>query len=213
MFMKKIELLKILEAQKIATKKSTRVKVIDAVIDCVSAHIENGDTVEGLSLTRSGAGVNLGDVMEVVCKKVILKNNGINSHELARDLTKKVIELNRDLTPIKKTKNGVDYKNGARDMSKAVYDYVVKHDHLDRKGDIIINNISYEIKFSTSDAPATPLKNTRAQRVLIISWTALGGGVVFECEPQNVAVDNRGRVINNQQAKYINKTLTSLMFE
>ena len=211
--MNKTELLNLLNNQKNNTKKSTRKNIIDVVMKCVNKHIDNNDLINGITASKKTGGVNLGDTMEVVAKKVILTYNNINTTELTRDLTKKVLELNRELTPAKLKNDGTPYKNGAKDLSKAVYDYVIKHDHMDKKGDLIVRNQSIELKFSTSDAPATPLKETKANKVIIITWNAMCGGLVFECEPNQVVVDSRGRVVNNQKAKYINQVLTNLMFD
>lgn len=210
--MKKQDLLMILRLQQFNTKKPTRQKIIDVVIDSVFNNINDIDNINGITPSQKTNGVNLGDTMEVVVKKCKLASLGIKSHDLTRDLTKKVLELDKELTPKKLTKNGIPYKNGALDHSQAVYSYVIKHDLMDKKGDLIANGVSYELKFATSDAPATPLKNTKADKVIISTWTASTGGVVFECEPSQVVVDGRGRVVCNQKAKYINKELTALVF-
>lgn len=210
--MKKNELKRLLNSQLLETKKTTRKKVIYSIIECIDRVIEENDTLNGITPSQKTNGVNLGDVMEIVVKKCKLNTLGINSNELTRDLTKKVLELDRDLTPKKLTKNGKPYKNGAVDLSQAVYSYVVKHDIQDKKGDLIVNGVSYELKFSTSDAPATPLKNTKADKVIITTWTSAYGGVVYECEPNKVIVDGRGRVVCTQNAKYINQELTNKIF-
>ena len=210
--MKKNELINTLKVQQLCTKKPTRQKIISVIIDSVNKNINDIDNINGLTASQKTNGVNLGDVMEVVVKKCMLSSVGIDTHELTRDLTKKVLELDKNLTPKKLTKNGTPYKNGALDHNQAVYSYVIKHDLMDKKGDLIVNGVSYELKFSTSDSPATPLKNTKAKKVIVTTWTASSGGLVFECEPSQVVVDHRGRVINNQKAKYINHELTKLVF-
>lgn len=68
--MKKENLLKILESQRVMTKKNTRQDIIDFVASMVEYHIKDNADLVGINPTRTGSGVNLGEVMEVVAKSL-----------------------------------------------------------------------------------------------------------------------------------------------
>lgn len=66
--MKKNELLRTLEVQKLATKKTTRQDIINAVEMLVNYHIKDNAEIKGISPNRSTSGVNLGEIVELVIK-------------------------------------------------------------------------------------------------------------------------------------------------
>lgn len=68
--MKKNELLKVLDNQKMITKKTTRKDIIEFVRDMVEYHIKDNADIVGLSPTRSNSGVNLGEVVEIIAKSL-----------------------------------------------------------------------------------------------------------------------------------------------
>ena len=68
--MKKQTLINLLDSQKNLTKKNTRQDIITFVRDMVEYHIKDNADIQGINATRSGVGVNLGEVMEVVVKSV-----------------------------------------------------------------------------------------------------------------------------------------------
>lgn len=68
--MKKEMLLKVLANQKTLTKKNTRQDIIDFVANMVEYHIKDNAEISGLSSTRSNAGVNLGEVVEIIAKSL-----------------------------------------------------------------------------------------------------------------------------------------------
>ena len=208
--MKKYEIINILELQK-TTVKSTRKKVIEMIINLLDSKIADNLEIDGLSINRSSNGLNLGDIMEVITKYTILQAYGITTNELIKDLTKQVQEIDKDNTPKKLRKDGQPYINGVLDHTKAVYKTVVKHDHMNRQGDLIINGESFEIKFSTSDAYATGLKDTKADNIIVVSWTASDGLNVFKCKPNEVVLHKNGRVVPNQKMKYLDRNITNLL--
>ena len=208
--MKKYEIINTLELQKI-TAKSTRKKVIEMIINLIDNKIGDNLEIDGLSINRSSNGLNLGDIMEVIVKYATLQAYGITTNKMIKDLTKNVQEIDKEKTPKKLRKDGQPYVNGAVDHTKAVYKTVVKHDHMDKKGDLIINGESFEIKFSTSDAYATGLKDTKADNIIVVSWTATDGLNVFKCKPSEVVLHRNGRVVPNQKMKYLDSQITSLL--
>ena len=208
--MKKYDIINTLELQK-TTAKSTRKKVIEMIINLIDNKIGDNLEIDGLSINRSNNGLNLGDLMEVIVKYATLQAYGITTNKMIKDLTKNVQEIDKEKTPKKLRKDGQPYVNGAVDHTKAVYKTVVKHDHMDKKGDLIINNESFEIKFATSDAYATGLKNTKADNIIIVSWTATDGLNVFKCKPNEVVLHRNGRVVPNQKMKYLDSQITSLL--
>ena len=81
--MKKENLLQVLAIQKMNTKKNTRQDIIDFVASMVNYHIKDGSEIKGINPTRSGAGVNLGEVMEVIAKSLFrnkLEKSDSNRH-------------------------------------------------------------------------------------------------------------------------------------
>lgn len=68
--MKKETLLSLLDTQKTLTKKNTRQDIIACVRDMVGYHIKDNSEIAGISPTRTGVGVNLGEVVEVVAKSL-----------------------------------------------------------------------------------------------------------------------------------------------
>ncbi len=68
--MKKENLLEMLKSQRVMTKKNTRQDIIDFVASMVEYHIKDNADLVGINPTRTGSGVNLGEVMEVVAKSL-----------------------------------------------------------------------------------------------------------------------------------------------
>lgn len=68
--MKKQTLLQLLDGQMLLTKKSTRQDIVAFVRNMVSYHIKDNAEISGINATRSNAGVNLGEVMEVIAKSL-----------------------------------------------------------------------------------------------------------------------------------------------
>ena len=59
-----------LKSQRVMTKKNTRQDIIDFVASMVEYHIKDNADLVGINPTRTGSGVNLGEVMEVVAKSL-----------------------------------------------------------------------------------------------------------------------------------------------
>jgi len=81
--MKKQILIDLLDSQKTLTKKTTRKDIISLVRDMVAYHIKDNAEVNGISPTRTGAGVNLGEVVEVIAKSLFrnkLEKSGSDKH-------------------------------------------------------------------------------------------------------------------------------------
>lgn len=83
--MKKSTLLSVLEAQKSATKKTTRQDIISAVEKLVEYHINDNAEITGLSPNRSTTGVNLGEVVEIIIKSKF--RNKLNKDNKTYDAT------------------------------------------------------------------------------------------------------------------------------
>ena len=160
--MKKNELLRTLEVQKLATKKNTRQDIINAVEMLVNYHIKDNADIKGISPNRSTSGVNLGEIVELVIKS---------------KFRNKLVKDNKEY-------------------------------------DATINGEKVEIKFSTSDAYAHATNtNNKVDYYLIATYTKKEGGNIFRIPTASeIVVNNQGRAITNQKAKYLDKTLTREIF-
>lgn len=164
--MTKKELLQGLTTQKEKTIKTTRKDIIGIVYNLVNNHIKDNQDINGVNLTRSTIGFNLGEIVEIVIKS-IFKNKTVKSAS-------------------------------------------------NRGFDSLYKGAKYEIKFTTSDAYAHPVnKKVKVDYYLIVGYSKSMGGVVFKIPfsaRDEIVVNNQQRVVINQKAKFIDKDLTSKLF-
>ena len=164
--MTKKELLQGLAIQREKTLKTTRKDIVNIVYNLVNNHIKDNKEIDGVNLTRSSIGFNLGEIVEVVIKS-IFKNKTIKS------------------------------------ASTRGFDSLYKGE-------------KYEIKFTTSDACSHAInKAVKVDYYLIVSYTKATGGVVFKVPysaRDEIIVNNQQRVVPNQKVKFIDKDLTSKLF-
>ena len=85
--MKKETLLNILNCQIDNTKKCTRKDVVALVRDMVAYHIKDNADIDGISPTRDGTGVNLGEVVEVVLHAIFRNALNKSGSDKSYDLT------------------------------------------------------------------------------------------------------------------------------
>lgn len=72
--MKKSIVLMLLAQQLNNTKKTTRQDIVMMVSDMVEYHIKENAEINGLNTTRTGTGINLGEMMEIIIKAVFNKD-------------------------------------------------------------------------------------------------------------------------------------------
>jgi hypothetical protein len=80
--------------------------------------------------------------------------------------------------------------------------------------DATINGKRVEIKFSTSDSYAHATNtNNKVDYYLIATYTKKEGGKIFRIPTaKEIEVNNQGRAITDQKAKYLDKELTKEIF-
>lgn len=80
--------------------------------------------------------------------------------------------------------------------------------------DATIKGDRVEIKFSTSDSYAhTTNTNQKVDYYLIATYTKKEGGLIFKIpSASEIVVNNQGRAVTNQKAKYLDKDLTEEIF-
>jgi len=90
-------------------------------------------------------------------------------------------------------------------LSKSAKDY-----------DAMIKGDRVEIKFTTSDAYAHAINNNAVvDYYLIIAYSKSLGGMVFKVpytQRNKIVVNNQGRVVVNQNAKFLDRQLTDRVF-
>ena len=89
-----------------------------------------------------------------------------------------------------------------------------KLDKDNKQYDATIKGDKVEIKWSTSDAYAhTTNTNNKVDYYLIATYTKKEGGNIFRIPTASeIEVNNQGRAITNQKAKYLDRNLTREIF-
>jgi len=89
-----------------------------------------------------------------------------------------------------------------------------KLDKDNKQYDATIKGEKVEIKWSTSDAYAhTTNTNNKVDYYLIATYTKKEGGNIFRIpSASEIEVNNQGRAITNQKAKYLDRNLTREIF-
>ena len=89
-----------------------------------------------------------------------------------------------------------------------------KLDKDNKQYDAKIKGEKVEIKWSTSDAYAhTTNTNNKVDYYLIATYTKKEGGNIFRIpSASEIEVNNQGRAITNQKAKYLDRNLTREIF-
>lgn len=89
-----------------------------------------------------------------------------------------------------------------------------KLDKDNKQYDATIKGDKVEIKWTTSDAYAhTTNTNNKVDYYLIATYTKKEGGNIFRIPTANeIEVNNQGRAITNQKAKYLDRNLTREIF-
>jgi len=89
-----------------------------------------------------------------------------------------------------------------------------KLDKDNKQYDATIKGDKVEIKWSTSDAYAhTTNTNNKVDYYLIATYTKKEGGNIFRIpSASEIEVNNQGRAITNQKAKYLDRQLTREIF-
>ena len=183
--MKKTTILAIMQQQQNTEKKSTRAKFVGVVANLVAKHLDDNTEYYGLARTYNDDReiINLGCAMEIIIANVLgAKADCVKSSRVYR------IYKDRDY-------------NKFQQLVKDIYDANV-------------NGETYEIKFATTDAPAHKQNlDQQVDKYVIATYSAKDGGQVFVfTDKKDITLDNQGRAIANQRAKFLNKELTQRVF-
>lgn len=137
------------------------------------------------------------DVIDVVSKLVDYHiNNNAEIEGLSPNRSTTGLNLGEVMEVVIKSK----FRNKLSKDNK-LYDATIKGDKV-------------EIKFSTSDSYAhTTNTNQKVDYYLIATYTKKEGGNIFKIpSAKEIEVNNQGRAITNQKAKYLDRNLTREIF-
>ena len=136
--------------------------------------------------------------------------------KVVANLVKKHIKDNADIQGISTTRNakGVNLGDVVEIITKSIYKNELVKDSKDY--DLTDNGEKVEVKFTTSDAYAHKINpEQKVAYYLIIAYTQSEGGIVFKvpfAERDKIKVNNQGRVITNQLARFQDNNLTNRVF-
>ena len=136
--------------------------------------------------------------------------------KVVANLVKKHIKDNADIQGISTTRNakGVNLGDVVEIITKSIYKNELVKDSKDY--DLTDNGEKVEVKFTTSDAYAHKINpEQKVAYYLIIAYTQSEGGIVFKvpfAERDKIKVNNQGRVITNQLARFQDNNLTKRVF-
>lgn len=136
--------------------------------------------------------------------------------KVVANLVKKHIKDNADIQGINPTRNekGVNLGEVVEIITKSIYKNELVKDSKDY--DLTDNGEKVEVKFTTSDAYAHRINpDQKVAYYLIIAYTQSEGGIVFKvpfAERDKIKVNNQGRVITNQLARFQDNNLTKRVF-
>lgn len=136
--------------------------------------------------------------------------------KVVTNLVKKHIKDNADIQGISTTRNakGVNLGDVVEIITKSIYKNELVKDSKDY--DLTDNGEKVEVKFTTSDAYAHKINpEQKVAYYLIIAYTQSEGGIVFKvpfAERDKIKVNNQGRVITNQLARFQDNNLTNRVF-
>lgn len=128
------------------------------------------------------------------------------------------IKDNALLSGINTTRNeiGVNLGEVMEVVLKSIFRNKTEKSDNKKHFDATIKGEKVEIKWTTSDAYAHPINHEEVvDYYLIVAYSKRDGGQVFKVPYANlneIAINNQGRVITNQKAKFYDSRLTDRVF-
>lgn len=118
------------------------------------------------------------------------------------------LSLNRSCT-------GINLGEAVEIIVKSTFRNKLSKSGSDKHYDALVKGCKVEIKFTTTDAPASKIYDSIVDYYLIVAYSKKEGGMIFKVPYANkndIVLDSQDRPTTSQKYKYFDKELTNKVF-